>query len=56
MARIQKTPSIAWVHQKSTHGCPLSWGNKYMARIIEVHDYVIDQMKVLKVDNHAMTK
>jgi len=56
MVKIQKSPSIAWMHPKSTHGCPLTWGNKYMARIIEVHDYIIDQMKVLKVDNHVMTK
>ncbi len=56
MGRTQKYPSIVWVHPKSTHGCPLIWGNKYMARIIEVHDYIIDQMKILKVDNHMMTK
>jgi len=27
-----------------------------MATIIEVHDYIIDQMKVLKFDNHVMMK
>jgi hypothetical protein len=44
-----KNPSIVRVHPKSTHGCTLIWGNKYMARIIEVHHYIIDQMKILKL-------
>jgi hypothetical protein len=28
MGRLQKNPSIGWVHTKSTHGHPLAWGNK----------------------------
>jgi len=28
MGRLQNNPSIGWVHPKSTHACPLNWGNK----------------------------
>jgi hypothetical protein len=28
MSRLQNNPSIGWVHPKSTHACPLAWGNK----------------------------
>jgi hypothetical protein len=28
MGRLQNNPSIVWVHSKSTHACPLAWGNK----------------------------
>ncbi len=28
MGRLQNNPSIGWVHPKSTHVCPLAWGNK----------------------------
>ncbi len=24
----RNSPSIGWVHPKSTHACPLAWGNK----------------------------
>jgi hypothetical protein len=27
MGRFQNNPSIGWVHPKSTHACPLAWGN-----------------------------
>jgi len=27
MGRLQNNPSIGWVHPKSTHVCPLAWGN-----------------------------
>ncbi len=29
MGRLQNNPSIGWVHPKSTHAHPLTWGNKY---------------------------
>jgi len=35
MGRLQNNPSIAWVHPKSAHACPLAWGNKKL--IIEEH-------------------
>jgi len=28
MGRFQNNPSIGWVHPKSIHVCPLTWGNK----------------------------
>jgi hypothetical protein len=28
MDRLQNNPSIRWVHPKSTHAHPLTWGNK----------------------------
>jgi hypothetical protein len=28
MGRLQNSPSIGWVHPKSTHAHPLAWGNK----------------------------
>jgi hypothetical protein len=28
MDRLQNNPPIGWVHPKSTHACPLAWGNK----------------------------
>jgi hypothetical protein len=28
MGRRQNNPSIGWVHPKSTHGRPLTWGSK----------------------------
>jgi len=28
MGRLQSNPSIGWVHPKSTHVHPLSWGIK----------------------------
>jgi hypothetical protein len=27
MSRFQNNPSIGWMHLKSTHACPLAWGN-----------------------------
>jgi hypothetical protein len=27
MGRLQNNPSIIWVHPKSTHAHPLTWGN-----------------------------
>ncbi len=26
---LQNNSSIGWVHPKSTHVCPLAWGNKH---------------------------
>jgi hypothetical protein len=28
MGRLQNSPSIRWLHPKSTHAHPLAWGNK----------------------------
>ncbi len=28
MGRLQNNPSIRWVHPKSTHAHPLTWGDK----------------------------
>jgi hypothetical protein len=28
MGRFQNNPSIGWVHRKSAHARPLTWGNK----------------------------
>ncbi len=28
MSRFQNNPSIGWVHPKSAHARPLTWGNK----------------------------
>jgi len=27
MGGLENNPSIEWVHPKSTHACPLAWGN-----------------------------
>ncbi len=32
MGRLQNNPSIRWVHPKSTHAHPLTWGNKKGAK------------------------
>jgi hypothetical protein len=32
MCRLPNNPSIGWVHPKSTHECPLAWGNKHLTR------------------------
>jgi hypothetical protein len=32
MGRLQNNPSIGWLHQKSTHACPLAWGNNNIWR------------------------
>jgi hypothetical protein len=28
MGRLQNNPSIGKVHPKSTHACPIAWGNR----------------------------
>ncbi len=33
MGRLQNNPSIRWVHPKSTHAHPLTWGNKKRSQI-----------------------
>jgi hypothetical protein len=46
MGRLQNNPSIGWVHPKSTHVCPLAWGNNkishYEIMFLDVNMYLIN--------------
>jgi hypothetical protein len=44
MGRFQNNLLIEWVHPKSTHACPLNWGNKKMQLVLN-NKYVCKLMQ-----------
>ncbi len=48
MGRFQNNPSIGWVHPKSTHVCPLPWGNKKLEQHMKCQE---KKMYIWEVNN-----